>query len=196
MEGIEIDSIPINIANLMSFIFNFKYLATSIKLNTCVLFILIDLSKPKLFSFSSPLIINAQSIFLLLYLDQTLRLYLIIFLLFGSLICYQESDFFISCKNLLFIWIQPDIIKQNIALDLFLGRIIEIDPPTSHSISYLLGLVVKHDRGFQKIHHLFYLLNSSINNFITSKVLTLSYFLLQNIFTQIVIAKRYTVLIK
>lgn len=118
------------------------------------------------------------------------------FLYFGSLISYQGLDSFISYKNISFVLIQPNVIGKNITLDLFLGRIIEIDLLISYSSSYLLGLVLKYDRGFWKIHHLFYLPNSSVNNFIASKVSTLSYSLLQNVFTQIVIAERYTVLIK
>lgn len=88
-KSIKIDSILINIVNLLSFLSNFKGLLITTRLNTSVLFKLIDLFKPKLFFSPSLFIINAWLTFFFSYWDQTLRLHLIILLYFISLIGYQ-----------------------------------------------------------------------------------------------------------
>lgn len=61
---------------------------------------------------------------------------------FGCLIGCEGPDAFINSKNLPSALIQPDVIDQNIASNLALGRIIEIDAPTNHFISSPLGLVM------------------------------------------------------
>lgn len=77
---------------------------------------------------------------------------------FGYLIGYQgPADSFINSKNLPSALLQPDVIDDNIAHNLALGRIKQLDhTPTKHFISSPLGLVPKHDESFRKIHHLSY----------------------------------------
>ena len=180
----------------MSFLSKFNCLPTPTRPNTTVLFKLVDPSKPKLSPPPSPFIIQAWSTLLLQYPDQTLRLHLVMLLRFGCLIGYKGPDAFINSKKLPSALIQPDVIDQNIASNLALGRIIEIDAPTNHFISSPLGLVPKHDGGFRKIHHLSYPHGSSVNDYIASEASTLSYSSLQNVFQQIVNAGRHAVLIK
>lgn len=155
--------------------------------------------KPKLSPHSpSPFIINAWSSLLLQYPVQTLRLHLVMLLRFGCLIGYEgPSDSFIDSKNLPSALIQPDFIDENIAHDLALVRIKQLNyTPTEHFISSPLGLVPKHDGGFRKIHHLSYPHGFSVNDYIASEFATLSYSSLQSIFARIITAGRHAVLIK
>lgn len=180
----------------MSFLSNFECLPTLTRPNTSILFHLVDASKSKLSPSPSPFIINAWSTLLIPYLNQTLRIHLVMLLRFGCLIGYERPDAFISSKILPSALIQPDVIDKNIARDLALSRITQVNPPTDHSISSPLGLVPKHDRGFRKIHHLSYPHGSLVNDFIAFKSSTLSYSLLRNVFEKIVVAGKGIVLIK
>ena len=115
---------------------------------------------------------------------------------FGCLIGYQGPDAFIDSKNLPSVLIQPDVIDNKMTSDLASGKIIQIDPPTKHSISFPLGLIPKHDGSLRKIHHLSYPSGSSVNDYITQKSSTLSYSSLHNVFAKIIKAGRHVILIK
>lgn len=153
----------------------------------------------KLFLHSSSLfIINDWSSLLPQYPNQTLWVHLVILLRFGYLIGYQRPvDSFINSKTLFFALLQPNVIDDNIAYNLALGRIKQLDhTPTNHFISSPLGLVPKHDGGFRKIHHLSHPHSSSVNNYISSEFAKLSYSFLQNIFAGVINAGQHAILIK
>lgn len=105
------NNIYISIAiNLIRFLSKFNYLFILTKINIIVLFILVNLLKPKLFSFLLSFIIQTWLLLLFQYFDQILYLYLIILLYFKCLIDYQKSDIFINSKKLYFSRIQANVI--------------------------------------------------------------------------------------
>lgn len=114
---------------------------------------------------------------------------------FGCWIGYQEPDAFIDSKNLPFVLIQPNVIDNKMTSDLANRKIIQINPPTKHSISFFLGLIPKHNGSLHKIHYLSYSLGSSVNDYITQKFSMLSYSSLHNVFAKIVKARRHVILI-
>lgn len=162
-------------------------MSISTRSNIFVLFQLVDISKPKLFTSPLSFFINVWLILVLKYPHKILYLHLVMLFYFGYLIGYQDPDAFIESKNMFFTLIKPNVIEKNIGKNFILGKIIQIYlPPNTHSISSLLGLILKHNGGFRKIYYLTYSNCSSVNDYIASKFRMLFYSSLKNVFSKII----------
>lgn len=115
---------------------------------------------------------------------------------FRCLIGYQGLNGFIESNNQLFALILPDVIDNKIINNLINRKIIQINPFTKYFISFLLGLMPKHNDGLCKIYYLLYLLSFLVNDYIAKKFSMLFYSSLQSFFAIIINAEKLTVLIK
>lgn len=182
--------------NLTTFVYNLIQLLISTKFNIFVFFSLIDTSKPCLVKSSLHFIIKVRPQLLSQYSNQKRYIYLIIDFYFECLLGYTRVDTFMLLAYCFFGLIDPLIIDLKLAQNISNSKVMKIKDLTYLFISSFLGFVPKYNEGSQKIYHLSYPKNSSVNDYINTKSLTLSYTLLQQIFSKIIKARRDTVLRK
>ena len=117
--------------------------------------------------------------------ENSLCIHLVMLLWFGCLGSYEGPDAFTLSETLSFAPIGLEIIDKKLAHDLIVGRVIEIKDPAPPSISPPLGLIPKHNGGFQKVYHLSYPngdpVNDNIADNIAVEACSLSYSPLQDI---------------
>lgn len=188
-----------NIANrnfLHQFIRTFLCLPTSPKPNTLVKFRLADAFKPLLTNSLSPLVPSAWAALLQKY-PGGLRFHLPMIFRFGAELWYEGPlDAFIISDNLASALEEPAIIDKKLIKDLATSRVVEVTKPTSPFISSLLGLVSKHNEGWQKIHHLSHLQGNLVNNHIPDRARKLRYTRFQEIFKLVIQASRHCIILK
>ena len=95
----------------------------------------------------------------------------------GCSIGYNEPQFSYLAKNLVSASQQPKVIDSTLAKECELGRILGPfeNPSLPKFLTSELGLVPKHDGGWQIIYHLSASPNSSVNHFINPDDYSLSY---------------------
>ncbi len=73
---------------------------------------------------------------------------------------------------------------------------VEVEKPTPLFICSPLGLVHKHDGGWEKIHHLLYFQGESVNDHIPDRVEELRYTRFQEVLELVIQAGRDSILLK
>ena len=149
---------------LHQFICAFPYLYAPLKPNTAIRFRLADASKLLLTNFPSPLRPSAWADLLLKY-PGALRIHLPMILRFGAKLGYNGAlDAFILSDNLATALKEPPIIDKKLTEDLTLGRVAEVEKSTPPFICSPLGLMLKHDGSWGRIHHLSHSRGESVND--------------------------------
>lgn len=120
---------------------------------------------------------------------------LVFILRFGASIGYEGPQSTIISHNLSSALLDPAGIDQKLTQDLLSGRVI---PATQLSpyISSPVGLVLKQNGDFRRIHHLSFPRGRSVNDFIPKKAVSLKYATLANVLVRIRRAGRGAVIIK
>lgn len=146
----------------------------------------------------SPLKPSAWASFLSKYLKSNgLRIHLLIILYFEAKLGYKNSsNTFILSNNLNSALKNPTIIeiKQN---DLASRRVIQLQGlSTFPYICSLLSLVLKHDSGWQRIHHLFYFCGELVNHHIPNGVEKLRCTRFQEVLQLVIEVGRHCIILK
>ena len=103
----------------------------------------------------------------------------------GCTIGYTGSQFSCLANNLVSAYQQPEVIHNALKKECELGRILGPfeSPPLPNFCTSGLGLVLKHNGGWQTIYHLSAPPNSSVNNFINPDDYSLSYCSIDDAYT-------------
>ena len=163
--------------------------------NTQLRFALVDASRPMLFAFSSPLNLSAWATMLSQY-PGPLRFHLPLVLCFGALLGYTGPECYRQADNLRSAMIDPTIIDNNFVKELSLHRIKQISEDTFPLILSPLGLAPKNSGGFRRIHHLSFLYETSVNDFILKESTSLKYTTFHEILKLVLAASRHCIIIK
>jgi hypothetical protein len=113
----------------------------------------------------------------------------------GADVGYSGPSQLILSRNLKSATLAPDIITSKLTADLELGRVVKAEPVAPYICSPL-GLVPKHNGSFRRIHHLSFPAGRSVNDHIASEFSALTYVVLEDIWTDIVLCGRYSVIVK
>ena len=182
--------------SLHQFICAFSCLSAPPRPNIAIRFRLANASKPPLNNCPSPLRPSAWADLLLEYAGA-LRIYLPMILRFGTELGYKGPlDAFIILDNFASALKDPPIINKKLTEDLALGRVVEVEKPTSPFICSLWGLVPKHDGGWRKIHHLSHPRVESVNDHIPDGVWELRYTCFQEVLELVIQAGQDSIILK
>ena len=164
--------------------------------NTTVTFQVVDTTVPPLTDSPSPLNITAFEQLLDLY-PGNLKFLLPQILRYGALIGYTGPDVHRLSKNLQTANLLPDVMDTNIAKDLALNRIHEINPAEyKHLISSPLGFAPKSDGTWRKIQHFSFPHGESVNGYIREESASLQYASFDQILAMVLAAGLNCVLVK
>lgn len=108
----------------------------------------------------------------------------------------KPRNAFILLRNLVLVIANLIIINNKLKKDVRLCYIISVYKPKSSFISSSLDLILKHDSGFYKIHHPFYLKSCLVNDYILDTVEKLIYTKFQKVLELILAIGRSYIIIK
>lgn len=166
---VEIANWIANKNNFYKFIRTFPCLPTPFRPNTFIRFWLANVSKWPLTNLPLPLKPSTWASFLVKYpKSDGLRIHLQMILNFRAELGYDgPSNDFILSDNLTLAFQKLTIIEKKLQKDLISRRVILLQGPlTLLYICLSLGLVLKHNSGWQKIYHLSHPHGESINDHI------------------------------
>lgn len=145
---------------------NWSCLLAPSKPNTNIKFRLGNASQALLTDTPSPLQPSAWADLLAQY-PGGLRIYLPIIFRFRAKVGYKGPPTFILSENLASAFQDPTMIENKLKENLLSGHVIQLQkPPTPPFICLPLGLVLKHDRSWRRIDHLFHPQGKSVNDYI------------------------------
>lgn len=185
--------------SLYKFIHTFPCLPAPLRPNPSIRFRLIEASKPSLTNSPSPLKSSAWANLLLQYLKPGgLRIHFPMILCFGIELGYKgPSDAFTLSDNLTLALKDPAIIEKKLQEDLVSGCVTQLEEsPTPSYICSPLGLVIKHDSGWQKIHHLSHPCEESVNDQIPDGIGKLRYTRFQEVLQLVIRAGRHCIILE
>ena len=165
-----------------------------LRLNTTLKFKFVDLLQPPLAHSPLPFKLHAWATLLHSY-KGALPSQLTFILRFGASIGYEGPHSTIFSSNLSSALLDPAAIDKKLEQDLLAGRVVPATQ-TSFFISSPLGLVLKPNGEFRRIHHLLYPQGLSVNNFISKDTVNLKYATLANVLARIRRAGRGAIIIK
>lgn len=127
-----------------------------------------------------------------------LRIHLLMILHFEVKLGYKgPSNAFILSDNLALALKNPAIIEKKLQKDLASSRVTQPQgAPTPPYICSSLGLVLKYNGSWQKIHHLFHPRRESINNYISDGAGKLRYTCFQEVLQLVTRAGRHCIILK
>ncbi len=122
-------------------------------------------------------------------------MYLLMVLQFRVKLGYKGPDAFILLGKLASALEDPTIIEKKLQGDLASSCVTPVYQPSRPFICSLLGLLLKHDEGWRRIHHLSYPRGVSVNNYIPDGIGEMRYKRFQEVVQLVINAGSHCVII-
>ncbi len=182
--------------SLHQFIYVFPCLSAPPRPNTAIRFRLADASKSLLTNSPSMLRPSAWADLPLKY-PFALRIHLPMISRFSAKLSYEGPlDAFILSDNLASALKDPAIIDKKLTENLALSRMVDIEKPTPPFVCSPLSLVLKHDGGWRRSHHLLYPRGESVNDHIPDGEGELRYTRFQKVLELVIQEGRDSIILK